>query len=39
MDPTTNRISLCSGGGSEQFILEFNTSSTGNPTGDDGSIC
>ena len=33
MDPTTNRISLCSGGGSEQFILEFDTSSTANPTG------
>ena len=33
MDPTTNRISLCSGGGSEQFILQFDTSSTANPTG------
>ena len=38
MDPTTNRISLCSGGGSEQFILEMDTSSTANPTGDMNAI-
>ena len=35
MDPTTNRISLCSGGASETFILEFETSSTDNPSGND----
>jgi len=35
MDPTTNRISLCSGGASETFILEFETSSTNNPSGND----
>ena len=32
MDPTTNRISLCSGGGSEQFILEFDGTSLGDST-------
>lgn len=33
MDPTTNRINLCSGGGSEQFILEMDTSDTTDPSG------
>ena len=34
MDPTTNRINLSSGGGSEQFILELDTNTSVNPTGD-----
>ena len=34
MDPTTNRINLTSGGGSEQFILELDTNTSVNPTGD-----
>lgn len=32
MDPTTNRINLSSGGGSEQFILQLDTTDTTNPS-------